>query len=751
MPSGKEAQHGRAGHRKVRQHSVPERVNTARPDEEYCNIALQQVNALDELPTSEAELAFTDSPTVQRLQHKVYELSEGPGADQQHIPLLQRPTSSGSLPKDECFTFEARQHREIYVRREKQPPIQRESLSQQRGQSAENADESLGVAPLDKTHRYVVDLTMFETKLTSGYRSPSFVENSNSIIKNPKDFDATIRIDLTRMSPSVAVPTIQPSNTTKVTEPTQQRVCQEPSGNVTHEPGSENLVKGAINGSAVYHSEILGVEAQSHTTFDVIPIGNSGNLQSHEHNRDVHHPVHLVNVSRLASESIHQLTAHPESNFSPGTIKEIHVSEKGMQDCYAQADGPRITPEAPRDAHHDASSTLEQRTAAREELKNFTETLILCSKQGDNKDGLTEETQGSQLPHTPQANARRLAEKPTKVCKVLSKPRLVGHQAAPGSQGTTDPPNITAITSGPISASRNTTPSEEDLFYLLMHRQRQRKDIETRLLVRQKHLETVNARLSQRNQSYQHRLSASRVDRDKSAAEASVQKVALEDLKTRFQKLKTFVNGLGNDYSALRQQADQIKLSQQGLLHEKEDIFRDLQNCRTASVASERSINSIVSNVAKVRQNVAPLEQSLLETTKTLEGGRRLLSKEQQKNKRLEKYLLQVANTQNRYSSAIQDEQKAVLKQLKEITMKVNAVEKATTAETQPLLLPGLDECVRMLTTLHDADRVGPADITKVADALKNLSQRLVRCPGLKLVSLINFLLQLFVVPEELG
>jgi hypothetical protein len=159
MPSSKEPQHGRGGHRKGRCHSSPERVNTARPDEEHCNMALQLVNAVDELPASEVEVSITDSPTLQRLQREVYELSEMPAADQPQIALFQRPTSSGFLSAGERFTFGTRRRRGMDVRREKQPPIQKESLPRQSSkgsQSAKKAGEQPDVPALDEEHRYFV-------------------------------------------------------------------------------------------------------------------------------------------------------------------------------------------------------------------------------------------------------------------------------------------------------------------------------------------------------------------------------------------------------------------------------------------------------------------------------------------------------------------------------------------------------------------------------------------------------------------
>jgi hypothetical protein len=157
MPSKKEAQHSRGGHRKGRRHSSPERINTARADEKHYNMALHQVNAADDLPASEVEFSCTDSPTIQRLQHEVYELPEGPAADQQQVLLFQRPRSSGSLLEGQFFKFEARQHREIYLRRENQLQIHQSSLSQrssQRLQGAGNVSKQPDIAAIDEEQRY---------------------------------------------------------------------------------------------------------------------------------------------------------------------------------------------------------------------------------------------------------------------------------------------------------------------------------------------------------------------------------------------------------------------------------------------------------------------------------------------------------------------------------------------------------------------------------------------------------------------
>jgi hypothetical protein len=519
--------------------------------------------------------------------------------------------------------------------------------------------------------------------------------------------------------------TIKLTNTIENGQSQQEKLCQEPPATIKHGPLSDNFVRNGLDEAALCYAHPLSMEAQPRSPLNIMPIEHKGNAPSEKYSQNVHHLVQAIHVPLPFSEAASPPVACGQTNLLPPTAGQTGVPKKETQSCLTLAIEPPATPRPPPDACHHLLNVSQQRTVREVDPTSIERIQLAISKEGKSVSSLTEEALGSSTSHTPRANARRAGEKPMRVCKVVATPQRALQPATLAGQQVTELRHVTAVSKGPIDPSRDTLPSEEDLFYLLMHRQRQRKDAETRVKVRQKQLETANARLGQQNENLQRQLSVACTSRDQRAAEASFQKVAMEDFKARFQKLKGFVNGLINDYGALRQQADQMRNSQQSLINEKEHLYRELQGFQIASVASERTISNIVSTVAKVRQSMGPLQQSLVDSKKTLEGESHLLSKEQEKNKRLETRLLQVATSQNRYSFAIQNEQKAILSQLRDITSKIHIAERATTAEPQPLQLPGLDECVRMLTKLHDTDRVVPADIAQVTDAVRTLSQRL--------------------------
>jgi hypothetical protein len=451
-----------------------------------------------------------------------------------------------------------------------------------------------------------------------------------------------------------------------------------------------------------------------------MPIDRKGNAPSERYRPNIHHLLQAANAPLLFSEAASPPVACRQLGFLSPTDGQTHISKEETQSCSTLTTGSHATPRLLPDARHHLRDAPQQRTVRVADAASSKRIQVAVSKEGKSVPSSTEEALKLDASHTLRTNACRAVENPMRVCKAVANPPPAQQPATFLGQ------HVTAVSSRPTAPSRDTLPSKEDIFYVLMHMQRQQKEAQTRAMVRQKQLETANARLAQQNDTFRHQLSAACTSRDQSAAEVSLQKAAMENFKARFQKLKGFVNGLINDYDTLRQQADKMKNSQQSLVNEKEHLYRELKGYRIASAASEQTMRNIVSTVAKIRQSMEPSERSVADSRETLDGGNRFLSDEQKKNKTLETYLFQVAHAQSRYGFAIQNEQKMILDQLRDIANKIHLIENATAAEPQPLELRGLNECVRMLTKLHDADRVVLADIAQVTDAVRTLSQRFV-------------------------
>ena len=741
MPSRKEAQHNRGGFRKARRHSSPERVNTARPDEEHCNLALQQINAEDEMPASEVSFDVVDSPSLQRLKHEAYDLSEGPAAAESQLSLLQRPKSSGSLQEGDGFTFGARLHREMNLRRERQPPLQRESLPQQPvqvSQAAQKTGQWPGMSPCDGTQRCVTNISLTGLRLTISSGSTLRMEQPSLLTPIPGDIVPAALIDLTSESSSSATRFVQPSPTMDGPQPTPQTRCEKRPGDDACQLDSETLTKSRLDNSSAGENEAGDVDAPSRSPFSVISLNTRHDILGQKQNQIVQRPLPEAPDTQVHSEQLPQETCPVQLDGLPMVNEATHFSKKVTQDCSGEESTSCTASGSVQEPHDHLVHALEHPTIPGMHSTHDAEPQKLSPEHGEDAGDQVEEAPRFQLPRTPLVPTPPRSEQTVKASKTESNLRPSQLHAPSFKPRMVKAPEVMTVPRQFSPRVRDAAPSEEDLLYLLMHRRRQRKDVDTKVIARHKQLETANAHLSQQNQNLQRQLVAASTGGGNSAAEASLQRGALNEFKTRFQKLKIFVNGLGNDYGALQQLAEQMKQSQQRLFNEKEELYRDLEDCHNASAASERSMSNIASGVAKVRETIIPLERSELDAKKALEGESRLLSRAQHENKRLEADLLQLATTQNRYSSAIQDEQRETLDLLKGLIRKIDVVEKATTIEPQPLQLPVLDECKRKLTVLLDADRVVPADLTNIADAVSTLSRRFVFWPTLDRVTLIS-------------
>src|ERR1700733_1312215 len=276
MPSRKEAQSSRIGQHMDRRHSSTERANTARVDDEHCNVALQQINTMDDLPApGSIESSATESETLRRLQHPAYELSEEPAASQSHISLSQRPKSPAPLPEDEGFTFSTRQDRQINIRIGRPQQIRPTSPAEQSTRRMQGAEKANGTPHREK-HRCVADHSTFKTNSETLCLSVLPVQPSDPAELVPKDSATTIRIDLTREPPSATSNAIKLTNTIENTGPQQERICQEPSENIKHGLPSDNSARYGLGEAAVCYINPLSIETRPRSPLNIMPTEHRG-------------------------------------------------------------------------------------------------------------------------------------------------------------------------------------------------------------------------------------------------------------------------------------------------------------------------------------------------------------------------------------------------------------------------------------------------------------------------------------------
>ena len=727
MSTSKEVQLDCRGQSRRTRSPIEARINTAHADPVPVDSAVQLVNNV-EVPTSDPDFQVPDSPSLQKFIRPKHEENSKPLLLEQGVPLFQRPTSSGSAPQHHGFAFRARQQKTLQVRIERPREILgRQSLpehSSQDSQVAEQAVDDLAAVQHDEEQRYDTDFLQTPQILLTGiYDSSPPIDRPTTALQIVIDNSCGTMSNLPHVSLAGVDQQEQRGLSTHQSPPTVDITSdKEEQEHRTMQPQKGGNME-VVTEKPAPSPAAANADTDIQSPLSIMPVKTAPIMTNQKHSQTTRNPVHRRLGTRVPKQTAALIpTSFQPLNLPSGELREAIQENTAAPKAERNGDS-HITEPPTNDLIQRLESVCDtkaldddQASAATSEFSHGAQELHVGQ----------EETRPVELhiPHTSPQARRPVAEKPSKVVKPTIRPKSTHIPSEPRNSFDIARFNPPVALNGTVAPPSGGGPSEEDLFYLLMHRQRQRKDVETRLMARYKQLEDSNARLNIQNRQYKSQLDAGRACQDKSSSELSNQKAALEDFKARFSKLKSFVNGLSNDYHGLRQEADKIKSSQQALSIEKEDVNRELQAMRTASTTAERSLRSISAHMGNIRADVAPLEQSLHDTQVTLRVERSLLLKEQRKIQRLETYLVQVASTQNRYSVAIQDEQKVMLEQLRLITKKITTVQDVTSAEPQPLDLPGLNECLKIVKVLHDADRVAPADITKVADAVTTLSHR---------------------------
>ena len=271
-----------------------------------------------------------------------------------------------------------------------------------------------------------------------------------------------------------------------------------------------------------------------------------------------------------------------------------------------------------------------------------------------------------------------------------------------------------------VPVSLAARPSEEDLFYLLMYRQEQRKERETQLTAKHEHLEDRNRQLMQQNKDYQRQIENDTSQREKLQAQVDSQKQDLRRFASRFEKLKSFANGLSNDYSQMQKDRDVLKRIQDKLAKEKGELREEAEDHRIAAESLALTLNALKTKLSELHGQVQPQEVSLQILKHELKIERDLLIQERDKNRQSELQLSILWNAQKEQSVVLQQDQKTMMGYVEQLLHKFSVLEE----HAKWVEMPELKQCIGMLQSLKDTERVASSDISNVLDSVNDLADK---------------------------
>ena len=309
---------------------------------------------------------------------------------------------------------------------------------------------------------------------------------------------------------------------------------------------------------------------------------------------------------------------------------------------------------------------------------------------------------------------------PLKVRPTVSQPsKVTKHQTKARNKSPRLPSG-----NGPAIRGPPSQPSEEDLFYLLIQKLRQREDSEAASTALKEQMEAKIHEITQENENLQTRLEQANHRFQSQEAEIGSHRGLIDRWKVKFSKLRAFVAGMGNDYDCLRKDGQTLKSAQAALDGERRSINENLKHLYENTGRIEQQWSKHQTQITEVRHNVGSLQQSLSVTQDKVTDSNRLLFQEKHRVSTLEKFIKNYSIKQQERSTLIQEQQAETVKKLDAVFDHVEKRWQDSQCRLKAEVQPGLVECLELVKLLYNRESISPDDLQAVHDSIHTVSDR---------------------------
>lgn len=266
-------------------------------------------------------------------------------------------------------------------------------------------------------------------------------------------------------------------------------------------------------------------------------------------------------------------------------------------------------------------------------------------------------------------------------------------------------------------------PSEEDLFYLLIHKLKRRDEADAAAAALKERLETQVSALNQQKRALDTRAKDAESLCKKQTQEITCQRDLIERWKFRFGKLKSLVSSISGDIETLYKDKEVFKLERQSLGEENENIREHLNQMQNDSEKLRKQWNQHKNTIVGVQNEVSALEQALAVSKTQSSEKESMIIQQRNQVATLENYIWKYSNKQQKKSTVIDHKQTETLS-------KIDAIHKFV-AECKGLHLaldleitPGIQTCDKRLKELCETEYVKSADMEDISRVIRKHSDR---------------------------
>lgn len=266
--------------------------------------------------------------------------------------------------------------------------------------------------------------------------------------------------------------------------------------------------------------------------------------------------------------------------------------------------------------------------------------------------------------------------------------------------------------------------SEEDLFYLLIHKMRQREESDRAAAGLKKKQEAEIVEITQVNQKLRHQLKEAELRCQRQETAINTNRDLTERWRVKFEKLKTFTNGIGKCYEDLRKDGQVIKSAQAALREEKQHMQDNLAKIHDdAKMIGEQCLQQ-KAQVAAIRHEVNSLEQALVVRGDLVKEKDKLIIQERNRVIGLENFIRSYSSKQQKQAASIEQKQSETLTKINSMSGHMESCWKTSHSALKAELESAVGSCLELLRSLSSRETAKSTDVTILSNCISALSSR---------------------------
>lgn len=254
-------------------------------------------------------------------------------------------------------------------------------------------------------------------------------------------------------------------------------------------------------------------------------------------------------------------------------------------------------------------------------------------------------------------------------------------------------------------------PSEEDLFYLLIHKLRQREEQETANEALREQMKSDIVELSEENQSLRAQLEKSHSRQEEQEAEINTKRSQVEYWKVKISKLRRFLNGMRKECEALRDEANDLKEAEAGLVQEKFELVKCLSEIKVNVDQAASNVSQQPVRIASITEDFKILKLALRSAEEKVYYYHDRFIHEQKRVLKLERY---IQNSENEHRNELRLTREMQSELVDKLNIAIDHVKQrweSSQTMLQSAICPVLQECLDSVNILSGKPSVEKRDL----------------------------------------